>query len=96
LFVVSITTVPSQFRTPETASAVWRHWVAITTISPNATTSAVVPALAFGPSSAARPAKDAGPREFESFTRCPVPTNSRASVVPILPAPMIPMSMPAR
>jgi hypothetical protein len=48
---------------------------------------------AVAPVSAARAASEAGPRELATATRCPSFVRSRASVLPMLPDPMMPMSM---
>ena len=62
-----------------------------TTSSPARAASSGVAAQAFSPSSFTSPASVSGPRELLSTTSCPVFTASRASWLPMCPAPMKPM-----
>src|SRR5215813_6755950 len=62
-----------------------------TTMSPAAAASAGVAACASGPSSATRPASVSGPRELLITTLWPWATASRATWLPICPAPIKPM-----
>src|SRR5215210_2824744 len=67
--------------------------MATTTTSPASAAPAGVEAVAAGPISPTRPARDSGPWELARTTSWPAPARSRARVPPMLPEPMIPIFM---
>ena len=90
--MASTTILPSSSSAGGSASGV-RHGTARNTTSPNRAASSTVAAWALGPMASTSAVNESGPRWLLTATRCPAPARSRATVPPMFPDPMTPMSM---